>query len=71
MKTLCALLLALTSVAPCFAQNKEDDRMKESYQVMKEILGMPESIPKDLLDKAECIVIYPSVKKAAFIVGGS
>jgi len=39
--------------------------------VLKEILGMPEGIPKDLLNKAECVVIYPSVKKAAFIVGGS
>src|SRR3974390_820868 len=32
---------------------------------------MPEGIPRDLLNKAECVVIYPSVKKAAFIVGGS
>jgi lipid-binding SYLF domain-containing protein len=38
---------------------------------MKEILGMPEGIPQDLLNKAECVVVYPSVKKAAFIVGGS
>jgi lipid-binding SYLF domain-containing protein len=39
--------------------------------VIKEILGMPDGIPKDLLNKADCLVIYPSVKKAAFIVGGS
>lgn len=38
---------------------------------MKEILGMPEGIPQDLMDKAVCVVVYPSVKKAAFIVGGS
>ena len=38
---------------------------------MKEILGMPEGIPQDLLNKAVCVVVYPSVKKAAFIVGGS
>lgn len=50
---------------------KEDDRLTQSAVVLKEILGMPESIPKDLLDKAVCVVVYPSVKKAAFIVGGS
>ena len=71
MKKLCTVLLTLAFAIPSFAQTKEDDRMVESYRVMKAILGMPESIPKDLLNKAECIVIYPSVKKAAFIVGGS
>jgi len=50
---------------------KDTERIEASATVMKEILGMPEGIPKDLLNKAECIVIYPSVKKAAFIVGGS
>jgi lipid-binding SYLF domain-containing protein len=39
--------------------------------VLKEILNMPDGIPKDLLNKALCVVVYPSVKKAAFIVGGS
>jgi lipid-binding SYLF domain-containing protein len=54
------------------AQKKEDDRLKESHTVLKEILGMPDKgIPRDLLDKAECVVVYPSVKKAAFIVGAS
>jgi SH3 domain-containing YSC84-like protein 1 len=67
------LLLAL----PAFAADeekkeaKEDQRLNESAIVLKEILGMPEGIPKDLLDKAVCVVVYPSVKKAAFIVGGS
>jgi SH3 domain-containing YSC84-like protein 1 len=71
MKKLCVFLLVFACAAPCFSQSKENSRIKESYQVLKEILGMPEGIPKDLLDKAECVVIYPSVKKAAFIVGGS
>src|SRR5215831_9939255 len=62
-----SLLLALSS----FAQKKEGDRLQESYNVLKEILGTPDKgIPRDLLDKAECVVIYPSVKKAGFIVGG-
>jgi lipid-binding SYLF domain-containing protein len=71
MKKLCGFLLMLACAIPGFSQSKENDRISESYHVMKAILGMPESIPKDLLDKAECIVIYPSVKKAAFVVGGS
>lgn len=71
MKRAFGLLLALACAVPCFAQGKENDRIKDSYHVLKAILGMPEGIPKNLLDKAECIVIYPSVKKAAFIVGAS
>jgi lipid-binding SYLF domain-containing protein len=39
--------------------------------VMKEIMDIPDDIPQDLIDKAECIIVYPSVLKAAFIVGGS
>src|ERR1700758_2377496 len=65
-----AFLLAL----PVFAEEKEKketDRVEESAVVLKEILDIPEGIPKDLLDKALCVVVYPSVKKAAFIVGGS
>jgi SH3 domain-containing YSC84-like protein 1 len=54
-----------------FAQNKENERIEESATVFKKILDMPEGIPKELLDKVACVVIYPSVTKAAFIVGGS
>jgi lipid-binding SYLF domain-containing protein len=71
MKKLFAILLTLACAAPSLAQTKEDDRITNSYTVLKEILGMPESIPRDLLNKAECVVIFPSVKKAAFIVGAS
>jgi lipid-binding SYLF domain-containing protein len=65
------LSVTLLCVVPALGQKKENERIAESANVMKEILGMPDGIPKDLLNKAECIVIYPSVKKAAFIVGGS
>ena len=62
------LLFALSALA----QQKEVDRLKATYSVLKEILDMPDKgIPRDLLDKAECVVVYPSVLKAAFIVGGS
>src|SRR2546430_8487912 len=50
---------------------KEADRMENCGTVLKEILDIPDDIPQDLLDKAECVIIYPSVLKAAFIVGGS
>jgi len=57
---------------PVVAQQKEDDRLTESHTVLKEILGMPDTgIPRDLLNKSECVVVFPSVKKAAFVVGGS
>ncbi len=63
-------LLALPIVAN--AQEKEEDRVKESGQVLRDILEAPDKgIPQDLMDKSYCVVVYPSVKKAAFIVGGS
>ena len=55
---------------PLLAQ-KENDRIQNSTTVLKEILGMPDSIPKDLLDRAECVIVIPSVKKFAVGVGGS
>jgi lipid-binding SYLF domain-containing protein len=64
--TLC-LFVALSS----FAQKKEQQRLQESYTVLKEILATPDKgIPQDLMNKAECVVVYPSVKKAGFIVAG-
>jgi SH3 domain-containing YSC84-like protein 1 len=50
---------------------REVDRCKEAGEVMKEILNIPDDIPQDLLDKAECVVVLPSVKKGAFGIGGS
>jgi lipid-binding SYLF domain-containing protein len=64
-------ILMLACVVPAMGQRKENERITEAGTVMKEILGMPDGIPKDLLSKADCVVIYPSVKKAAFGVGGS
>ena len=51
-------------------QQKEYDRIKNAGLVLKEILDVPDDIPRDLLDKARCVLVYPSVVKAAFIVGG-
>ena len=72
MKKLSVVCLIFALMLPAFADNdKEEDRVKESGQVLKEILNIPDDIPQDLLDKAECIVVLPSVKKGAFGVGGS
>jgi SH3 domain-containing YSC84-like protein 1 len=52
-------------------QEKDEDRLKNCGTVLKEILDVPDDIPQGLLDKADCVVVYPSVVKAAFIVGAS
>src|SRR3974390_3805524 len=56
---------------PVYAQEKEQDRVENAGKVMQEILNAPDSIPQSVLDKADCVVVLPSVLKAAFIVGGS
>jgi len=49
----------------------EQDRLQNAGKVMQEILKVPDDIPQDLIDKARCVVVMPSVLKAAFVVGGS
>ena len=72
MKRWLTVMLCVCFTLPVIAQQKEQDRLTESYRVMKEILGAPDKgIPHDLLNKAECVVVFPSVKKAAFVVGAS
>jgi SH3 domain-containing YSC84-like protein 1 len=72
MKTLTILLLLCALLpASAFAETKEEERVRESGEVLKEILNIPDDIPHDLLDKAECVIILPSVKKAALGIGGS
>src|ERR1700704_3924612 len=68
---LLAVLPLLAVVARAADQTKDDDRLRNCGTVLKEILDVPESIPQELLDKADCVVVVPSVLKAAFIVGGS
>ena len=50
---------------------KEMDRLQNAGTVLKEILDVPDDIPQDLMDKARCVIVFPSVVKAAFVVGGS
>jgi lipid-binding SYLF domain-containing protein len=70
-KTLFGIGLALALTFPLFAQDKEQDRVENAGTVMKEILNAPDSIPQSVLDKADCIVILPSVLKFAIGFGGS
>src|SRR5271165_5047853 len=49
--------------------NKEQRRLEECGVVMSEVLHVPDDIPRDLLNKAECVIVFPSVKKVAFGVG--
>jgi lipid-binding SYLF domain-containing protein len=72
MKHYLIAALCLCFAIPSFAEDKEDQRLQDSYTVLKEILATPDKgIPRDLLDKSECVVVFPSVKKAAFVVGAS
>jgi lipid-binding SYLF domain-containing protein len=66
-----AALFALAGASLASAQEKERDRIENAGLVMSEILNIPESIPDNLLAKAPCVVVIPSVLKLAFIIGGS
>jgi lipid-binding SYLF domain-containing protein len=67
-KLVIALLAAGVTLG---AQGKEEDRLRACATVLKEIIDIPDDIPKDLLDKAECVVVFPDVKKFAVAVGGT
>jgi SH3 domain-containing YSC84-like protein 1 len=66
-----SMVLIVLVCLPAYAQKDENDRIKNSGKVIVEILNVPDDIPADLLDKAECVIVLPSVMKAAFVVGGS
>ena len=67
-----AVVLCICLAIPLLAQEKETQRLQDSYDVLKAVTGMPDTgIPTDLLNKAECVIVVPAVKKAAFIVGAS
>jgi len=70
-KTLVGFALGLAIVSSAFAQDKEQGRTENAGTVMKEILNAPDGIPQSVLDKADCVVILPSVLKFAIGIGGS
>ena len=73
MNKLLTLVAMLTVPLGLFAaeNGNEADRVKESGEVLKEIIDIPDDIPKDLFDRAECVIVLPSVKKLAIGIGGS
>ena len=69
-----SLTLALCFVwasAALTAQNKEQGRLENCGVVMQEILDIPDNIPQELLEKAECVIVIPSMTKVAIGIGGS
>ncbi len=64
------VLMASLGIGTLFAEEKETERLSNSAKVFGEIMAAPDkAIPGDLLDKAECVAIIPSMKKAGFIAG--
>src|SRR5215470_11839569 len=64
-------LLMAVSIMTLFGQKKENERMSNAGRVMSEVLHVPDNIPADLLQKAECVIVLPSVLKFALGIGGS
>jgi SH3 domain-containing YSC84-like protein 1 len=71
MRNFIALLVVALLAIPVLAQEKEKDRLENAGHVMQEILDIPDGIPHDLLQRAECVLVLPSVKKAAIGIGGN
>jgi lipid-binding SYLF domain-containing protein len=71
MKTFLGIGLTFALALPALAQDKESDRVENAGKVMQEIIDAPDSIPKSILDKTECVVILPSVLKFSFGLGSS
>jgi SH3 domain-containing YSC84-like protein 1 len=64
-------VLALTLAVPAFGQTKQDTRLSNSATVLQQILSGDKGLPKSIVDKADCVLIFPSVKKVAIGIGGS
>ena len=69
MKKLLLVVLCFTVALPAFAQSKVDKRLSDSTAVLRNILDKPNGIPKSLLDKADCVLVYPAVKKVGVGLG--
>jgi len=65
------LAFSTLAIARPASEKEEKERIANAGRVVKEILDVPDNIPQDVLDKARCVVVLPSVVKAAFVVGGS
>src|SRR5580704_3595304 len=63
--------LGLLASTTLFANNKEQRRLENSGVVMQEIMNVPDDLPRDVMERAKCVIVFPSVLKAAFVVGAS
>jgi lipid-binding SYLF domain-containing protein len=71
MKTICLTSVLLLAFSGLAIAEDATERIGEAQKVFEEIMGSKDKgIPRDLLEKAHCLVIVPSVKRAGFIVGG-
>jgi lipid-binding SYLF domain-containing protein len=71
LKMLIPFALMSAFALPAAAQKKEQGRVENAGRVVKEIMDIPDDIPQSIIDKAECVVVLPSVLKFAFVFGGS
>src|SRR6202142_3401428 len=70
-KSILILCLGLATAVTVYAANKEQKRLHNAGDVMAEIMGVPDNIPHEVMQRAECVIVFPSVLKAAFVVGAS
>ncbi|PYS07875.1 MAG: hypothetical protein DMG15_28915, partial [Acidobacteria bacterium] len=71
MRVIVGLLIVIMVEPVLMAWDTEQDRLADSAKVLEEILNIPDALPKELLNKAECVAVMPSVKKFAIGIGGS
>src|SRR3984957_16362813 len=66
-----SLVFVILIALPVLAQDKEQDRVDNAGKVVQEIMNIPDDIPQNVIDKADCVVVLPSVVKFAIGIGGS
>src|ERR1700690_3809404 len=72
LSMLVAFVLVALPFAKAQADTKEQERLENCGAVLEDILNIPDEIPQNLVDKAECVIVIPSVLKAAVLgIGGS
>jgi len=70
-RTAALALVCIAMALPAISQNKIDNRLGDSAEVLSQILAKPDEIPKQLLNRARCVLVFPAVKKVAVGIGGT
>src|ERR1700749_1274398 len=71
MRKTALVLLSIAMALPTLAQNKIDNRLGDSAEVLSQILAKPDEIPQQLLNRSRCVLVFPGVKKVAAGIGGT